>query len=186
MMRRWTTLLPVAVFVVLVVFFAWRLVLISRGDAPNMIPSVMIDKPAPAFDLPQLVLDRPGAAAAGLPGQVTLINFFSSWCIPCRSEHPLLVDLMSQAAVKGRLKLVGIDYKDRPEDGRAWLGRLGNPYDAIGMDRDGRVGIDFGVYGVPESYLIDRQGRIRYKQVGPFTPEDIHGKLLPLLAELSK
>jgi len=94
--------------------------------------------------------------------------------------------MMNRDGVKGRLRLVGIDYKDKPEDGRGWLARLGDPYDALGMDRDGRVGIDFGVYGVPESYLIDRQGRIRYKQVGPFTPEDIQEKLLPLLAELSK
>ncbi|MTJ79590.1 MAG: DsbE family thiol:disulfide interchange protein [Telmatospirillum sp.] len=185
-MRRWTTLLPAAVFFVLVAFFAWRLVLITRGDAPNLIPSVMIDKPAPAFDLPPLVLDRPGVQASGLQGKVTLINFFSSWCIPCRAEHPLLVNLMNRPDIKGRMTLIGIDYKDRPEDGRGWLDRLGNPYDAIGMDRDGRVGIDFGVYGVPESYLIDRQGRIRYKQVGPFTAEDIREKLLPLLAELNK
>ncbi|HXP97101.1 MAG TPA: DsbE family thiol:disulfide interchange protein [Telmatospirillum sp.] len=186
MLRRWSTLLPLAVFAVLVAFFAWRLVLITRGDAPNMIPSVMIDKPAPGFDLPPLVLDRPGTVTADLAGQVTLINFFSSWCIPCRAEHPLLVDLMVQPAVKGKLRLVGIDYKDKPEDGRGWLSRLGNPYQAIGMDRDGRVGIDFGVYGVPESYLIDRTGHIRYKQVGPFTADDIRSKLLPLLAELSK
>jgi DsbE subfamily thiol:disulfide oxidoreductase len=186
MMRRWTTFVPFAVFAVLVAFFGWRLVLITRGDAPNLIPSVMIDKPAPGFDLPPLVLDRPGAASDALSGKVTLINFFSSWCIPCRAEHPLLVDMMNRDGVKGRLRLVGIDYKDKPEDGRGWLARLGDPYDALGMDRDGRVGIDFGVYGVPESYLIDRQGRIRYKQVGPFTPEDIQEKLLPLLAELSK
>jgi DsbE subfamily thiol:disulfide oxidoreductase len=183
-MRRWPTLLPVIVFLVLVGFFARRLVLIDRGDAPDLIPSVMIDKEAPGFDLPPLLLNKAGAKSADLQGKVTLINFFSSWCIPCRAEHPLLVDLMSTA--KDRLTLIGIDYKDRPEDGRAWLGRLGDPYQAIAMDRDGRVGIDFGVYGVPESYLIDRQGRIRYKQIGPFTPEDIHGKLLPLLAELSK
>ena len=186
MPRRWSTVLPLAVFAVLVAFFAWRLILITRGDAPNLIPSVMIDKPAPGFDLPPLTQDRPGMAAADLSGQVTLVNFFSSWCIPCRAEHPLLVDLMAQPGVKERLRLVGIDYKDRPEDGRGWLSRLGNPYQAIGIDRDGRVVIDFGVYGVPESYLIDRTGRIRYKQVGPFTPDDIRGKLLPLLAELSK
>jgi DsbE subfamily thiol:disulfide oxidoreductase len=186
MLRRWSTLLPLVVFVVLVGFFAWRLVLITRGDAPNLIPSVMIDKPAPPFDLPPLMADRPGATAADFSGTLTLINFFSSWCIPCRAEHPLLVGLMTQPAVKGKLRLVGIDYKDKPEDGRGWLSRLGDPYQAIGMDRDGRVGIDFGVYGVPESYLIDGQGRIRYKQVGPFTPEDIQSKLLPLLAELSK
>ena len=170
-MRRWPTLLPIAVFLVLVGFFAWRLVLIERGDAPNMIPSALIDKEAPGFDLPPLLLNKSGVKSADLRGRVTLINFFSSWCVPCRAEHPLLVDLMSGGPAKDRLTLIGIDYKDRPEDGRAWLNRLGDPYQAIAMDRDGRVGIDFGVYGCRKSYLIDRQGRIRYKQVGPFTPK---------------
>ena len=184
-MRNWTTLVPVVAFLLLAGVFAWRLVLIERGDAPNLIPSVMIDKPAPDFALPALLLDKPGLKAADLKGQLTLINFFSSWCVPCRAEHPLLVALMNGAG-KGKLTLVGIDYKDRPEDGRAWLSRLGDPYRAIGADHDGRVGIDFGVYGVPESYLIDRTGRIRYKQIGPFTPDDISDKLLPLVTELNK
>lgn len=179
-MRRWPVLLPVAVFLVLVGFFAWRLVLMNRGDMPNMIPSVMIDKPAPAFDLPPLGLDKAGLKTADLQGQVTLVNFFASWCVPCRVEHPLLTQIAQ------KVRLVGIVYKDKPEDARAWLARLGNPYDRLAQDREGRAGIDFGVYGVPESYLIDKQGRIRYKQVGPFTPEDIQGKLLPLLAELNK
>lgn len=179
---RLSAFLPVLVFLVLAGFFAYRLVLIQKGDAPNMIPSVMIDKPAPSFDLPPLLADLPGLKNADLQGKVTLVNFFSSWCIPCRAEHPYLLELAS----KHRVNLVGVNYKDKPEDATAWLARLGNPYSAIGADRNGRVGIDFGVYGVPESYLIDRQGRIRYKQVGPFTPEDIEKKLLPLVAEVEK
>jgi DsbE subfamily thiol:disulfide oxidoreductase len=179
-MRRWPVLLPVVVFVVLVGFFGWRLILMQKGDTPNLIPSVMINKPAPSFDLPALLLDKPGLKSDDLKGQVTLVNFFASWCIPCRVEHPLLSQLGSH------VKLVGIVYKDKPEAARGFLDTLGDPYKAIAQDRDGRVGIDFGVYGVPESYLIDKEGRIRYKQVGPFTPEDINGKLIPMLAELNK
>lgn len=181
-MRRFTTLLPVLIFVVLAGFFGYRLLLIDKGDAPNMIPSVMIDKPVPAFDLPPLSDAKPGLKVADLQGKVTLINFFASWCVPCRAEHPLLMEL----AKTGKVALVGINYKDKPEDATAWLNRLGDPYAALAADRDGRTGIDFGVYGVPESYLIDKNGRIRFKQTGPFTPEDITGKLLPLVAELNK
>ena len=180
--RRLLAFLPVLVFLVLAGFFAYRLVLIQQGDAPNMIPSVMIDKPAPDFDLPPLLAGMPGLKSADLQGKVTLISIFASWCVPCRAEHPYLMEL----AAKHRVNLVGINYKDKPEDATAWLERLGNPYAAIGTDRDGRVGIDFGVYGVPESYLIDRQGRIRFKQVGPFTAEDIEKKLMPLVAEVEK
>ncbi|HLN24305.1 MAG TPA: DsbE family thiol:disulfide interchange protein [Patescibacteria group bacterium] len=176
-MRRVLYLLPVVVFLVLGGFF-WR----GLQMDPQLIPSPMIDKPAPAFALPPLKTDKPGLASADLQGKVTLVSFFASWCIPCRAEHPLLMDL----AASGKVIVVGVNYKDKPEDGLAWLGKLGDPYTAIGADRDGRVGIDFGVYGVPESYLIDKQGRIRFKQTGPFTPEIISGKLLPLVAELSK
>jgi len=176
-MRRVLYLLPVVVFLVLGGFF-WR----GLQMDPQLIPSPMIGKPAPAFALPPLKTDKPGLAAADLQGKVTLVSFFASWCIPCRAEHPLLMEL----AATHQVNLVGINYKDKPEDGLAWLGKLGDPYAAIGADRDGRVGIDFGVYGVPESYLIDKQGRIRFKQTGPFTAEDISNKLLPLVAELSK
>ena len=177
-MRRVFVLLPLAVFLVLVGFFLWPLV--KPGYSPSIIPSAMIDKPAPDFDLPPLRPDAPGVRQADLKGLVTLVNFFASWCVPCRVEHPLLSKLAD------RVVLIGIDYKDKPDDAIAWLNRLGDPYRAVAADRDGRVAIDFGVYGVPESYLIDRQGRIRYKQVGPFTDDDISDKLLPLVAELSK
>ena len=167
-------------FLILAGMFYWRIVMMERGDMPNNIPSPMISKPAPEFDLPPLVLDRPGLKLGDLKGKVTLVNFFASWCVPCRVEHPLLSQLAD------RVNLVGVAYKDKPEDSRAWLSRLGDPYKALAMDRDGRVGIDFGVYGVPESYLIDKNGVIRFKQTGPFSPDDIAQKLIPMLAELQK
>ena len=179
-MRRWPALLPVIVFLALAGMFYWRIVLMEQGDMPNNIPSPMISKAAPEFDLPPLLLDKAGVKLGDLKGKVTLVNFFASWCVPCRVEHPLLSQLGD------RVNLVGIAYKDKPEDSRSWLGKLGDPYKALGVDRDGRVGIDFGVYGVPESYLIDKNGVIRFKQTGPFTPEDIAKKLMPMLAELQK
>ena len=146
-----------------------------------MIPSVMINKPAPAFDLPALFEGQGRVTSAVLKGRVTLVDVFASWCVPCRSEHPYLTDIK-----KAGIALVGINYKDKPEDARGWLAKLGNPYDAIASDRDGRVGIDFGVYGVPESYLVDKNGMIRFKQTGPLTPEDIQTKILPLAKELAQ
>lgn len=178
---RPTAFLPVVIFVVLAGFFGYRLLMIEKGDAPNSIPSVMIDKPAPQFDLPPLYDGKPGLKTADLQGKVTLINFFASWCVPCRAEHQLLSTMTGKGFV-----LVGVNYKDKPEDAKAWLDRLGNPYDLLVADRMGQTGIDFGVYGVPESYLIDKQGRIRFKQTGPFTAESIEKDLLPRVAELNK
>jgi DsbE subfamily thiol:disulfide oxidoreductase len=178
---RPTAFLPVLIFLVLASFFGYRLVMIGQGDSPSAIPSVMIDKPAPQFDLPPLYDGKAGLSSAGLQGKVTLVNFFASWCIPCRAEHPLLAGLTGKGFV-----LVGVNYKDKPEDAKAWLDRLGDPYDVLVADRQGQTGIDFGVYGVPESYLIDKQGRIRFKQTGPFTPETIEKDLLPRVAELNK
>jgi DsbE subfamily thiol:disulfide oxidoreductase len=180
-LRRWPAFVPIAIFLVLVGFFAYRLVMIDHGDAPNLIPSVMINKPVPNFTLPSLFDGKPQVVSEEIKGKVTLIDVFASWCVPCRIEHPYLDEIK-----KAGIVLVGINYKDRPEDARRWLVQLGNPYDAIGTDRDGRVGIDFGVYGVPESYLIDKQGVIRYKQTGPLTLEDIEKVILPLATELSK
>ena len=177
MMRR---VLPLLIFIIVLGFIAIRLVKMEKGDMPNDIKTVLIDKPAPELNLPALLETKPGLATADLDGKVTLVNFFASWCIPCRSEHPLL------AGLKGKVNLVGIAYKNEPADTRNWLAGLGDPYDAIAVDRDGRTGIDFGVYGVPESYLIDRQGRIRYAWKKPFTPEEIQTRLLPMIAELDK
>jgi len=142
---------------------------------------VLINKPAPAFDLPPLFTGQAGFKTADLRGKVTLINFFASWCVPCRAEHPMLPQI-----TKAGIVLVGINYKDRPEDAKAWLAELGSPYNAVAADANGRTGIDFGVYGVPESYLIDKQGVIRFKQTGPLTPEIITNQLIPLAEKLSK
>jgi cytochrome c biogenesis protein CcmG/thiol:disulfide interchange protein DsbE len=173
-MRRLLFLVPVALFTVLAVYFGLGL---SRD--PSLLPSALINKPAPDFSLLPLG-DVPGLAAADLVGQVTLVNFFASWCAPCRIEHPLLMRL----AAEDRVALYGIDYKDMPENATRLLAELGDPYRRIGVDRDGRTAIDFGVYGVPETYIIDKGGRIRYRQVGPITAEDYEGKILPLLKQL--
>ncbi len=165
----------------LVGFFIWRLYLVGQGFAPNLIPSVMISKPAPSFDLPPLMGGEAGFKTEDLKGKVTLVNFFASWCIPCREEHAYL-PLINQAGIA----LVGINYKDRPIEAKAWLAELGNPYPRIAVDANGRTGIDFGVYGVPESYLIDKQGVIRFKQIGPLTPDVIKNQVIPLAEKLSK
>ena len=178
--RRLLPLLPVMLFAALLGFLATRLQTIGRGDAPNLLPSAMLDRPAPDFSLSSLFEGHPPVTQQTLKGKVTLVNIFASWCVPCRAEHPLLLGLKKEGVA-----LVGINYKDRPEEARRWLEKSGNPYDAVGMDGDGRVGIDFGVYGVPESYLIDKQGVIRFKQTGPLTPEDIAEKLLPLAKGLN-
>jgi len=176
--RRMLFLLPALAFLPIAVWFALGL---EPGRDPSLVPSVMIDKPVPAFDLPGL----PGGAgltSAGLKGKVTLVNLFASWCVPCRVEHPFLLNL----AKDKRLEIVGIAWKNSPQDAAAFLAELGDPYARVGVDQSGRVGIDFGAYGVPESYLVDKEGRIRFRQVGPLSQEDIDRKLKPLVAELAK
>lgn len=175
-MRRLLFILPVVVFAGLLAWFAKGLT-----QDPRKLPSALIDRPAPEFDLPPLGT-RPGLAKSDLAGEVTLVNFFASWCVPCRVEHPMLMRL----AEEGKVRVVGVDYKDKPEDAQALLTQLGDPYKRIGVDRSGRVAIDFGVYGVPETYLIDREGRIRFRQVGPLTPDDYQKHVLPLLKELGQ
>jgi cytochrome c-type biogenesis protein CcmF len=171
--------LPALAFLGLVGVFFWRLYQTSEGDTPNLIPSVLIDKPAPSFDLPPLYAGQPGFKTADLKGRVTLVNFFASWCAACRIEHPNLASVTRQG-----VRVVGIDYKDKPEDAKAWLAELGNPYQAIGVDAQGHTGIDFGVYGAPESYLIDKQGVVRFKWAGVLTPEIIRDQLIPLVEKL--
>ena len=174
-MSRLLYLLPLLLFLALIGYFIAGL----QRD-PHILPSAMIDKPAPDFSLPALVADKPGIARADLDGPL-LVNFFASWCVPCRAEHPMLGVLANEG-----VPLLGIAWKDKPEDARAWLAELGDPYRRLAIDRDGRVGIDFGVYGVPETYVIDRTGKIRYRQVGPITPDDLAHTIRPLLAELAK
>lgn len=177
-MRRAFYLAPVLLFLVLAGYFALAL---QPGHDPQALPSAMIDKPAPAFDLAGLN----GAANLSrdaLAGQVVLINFFSSWCVPCKVEQPILMRL----AEREHVPLYGIDYKDRPDAAKKLLAQLGNPYRSVGVDPDGRVAIDFGVYGVPETYVIDKQGRIRLRYAGPLTADILDKELLPLLKELNR
>jgi cytochrome c biogenesis protein CcmG/thiol:disulfide interchange protein DsbE len=168
-------LLPLGIFLVLVVFFAVGLKL-----DPREVPSPLINKPAPAFRLP--VLGAPGKTFSpeDMRGQVWLLNVWASWCAACRDEHPLLVELSN----RGLLTIVGMDYRDTDAEGSAVLSNAGNPYTIVATDADGRVGIDYGVYGVPETYVIDKQGVIRYKQIGPITIEALRDKILPLVKGL--
>jgi cytochrome c biogenesis protein CcmG/thiol:disulfide interchange protein DsbE len=177
-MRRALFFLPVLAFAALAVYFALAL---APGRDPHLLPSALIDKPAPAFDLAALG-GGPALARDALKGQVVLVNFFASWCVPCRVEQPLLMRI----AEEEHLPLYGIAYKDKPENTAAFLKQLGDPYRAVGLDREGRTGIDFGVYGVPETYVIDKTGRIRYRHVGPLTAEVLDQQLLPLVKKLGR
>ncbi len=178
-MRRLAYVLPALLFGAVA---AWFLVALVSGRDPSVVPSALLDRPAPEFVLPPLFADQPGVARADLDGRVILVNFFASWCVPCRAEHPQLMQL---AEAEGVL-IFGIAYKDKPEASRDFLAELGNPYDRIGIDADGRTAIEFGVYGVPESYVIDTAGMIRYREVGPLTPTVLADKILPLIAGLRK
>ncbi|MDQ6917280.1 MAG: DsbE family thiol:disulfide interchange protein [Pseudomonadota bacterium] len=171
---RWS--IPLALFVVLVAFL-W----VGLGRDPREVPSPLIGKPAPSFALPQIHGDKP-LSSAELKGKVWLLNVWASWCVSCRVEHPLLLQLAKANIVP----VYGLDYKDKPDDGRAWLAQNGDPYTASIVDFDGRVGIDYGVYGVPETFVIDRAGIVRYKQIGPLSVEALQGKILPLVRELQK
>ena len=176
-MRKALYLLPLLAFCVLVAWFALAL---RPNYDPQTLPSAMIDQPAPAFDLAAL---NGGAnlSLGGLKGQVVLVNFFASWCVPCRVEQPILMRLAKQDHVA----LYGIDYKDQPAAARRVLAELGDPYRAIGLDADGITGINFGVYGVPETYVIDKTGQIRKRFVGPLTEQSLQQELLPLLKQLN-
>lgn len=176
-MRRLIYLLPALLFLVLAGYFAWAL---RPGYDPQALPSALLNKEAPAFDL--TALQGGGTLSRdGLKGQPVVVNFFASWCVPCRIEHPLLMRLAQQDQVP----IYGIAYKDKPEDATKLLAQMGDPYRRIGVDRDGRTGLDFGVYGVPETYVIDRDGHIRKRFVGPLTAEQVRDELLPLLKKLS-
>lgn len=178
-MRKLLFLIPLLIAFGLFGFFYAGL---KDGRDPSALPSALLDKPAPQFDLPALLADRPGLATADLKGSVQLVNVFASWCVPCRAEHPILMRM----AKEDGLTIHGIAYKDKPEDSRAFLASLGNPYDRVGLDESGRTAIDWGVYGVPETYVVDRDGIIRWKYTGPLTPELLDGKILPLIESLRK
>jgi len=177
---------PLALFIGLVLYF---FVTLRPGYDPSQLPSAMIGKPAPNFSLPGVPgrLDatgrpvREGFSKQDMAGHVVLVNFFASWCVPCRIEHPVLMGLGPTANVP----LVGIAYKDGPADTIRFLNEYGNPYIALGMDENGRTGIDFGVYGVPETYVIDKKGVIQLRHVGPLTAEAVAREILPLVAALN-
>jgi len=175
-MRRIFYLLPLTIFLVLAVYFS---VSLRPGHDIHELPSAMIEKPAPAFDLADLG-DSNKLALSGLKGHPVVINFFASWCVPCRIEHPLLMRLSQQ----DHLPLYGIAYKDLPADSTRLLTTFGDPFRQVGIDRDGRVALDFGVYGVPETYVIDAKGIIRKRFVGPLTAEVVEKELMPLLKQL--
>jgi cytochrome c biogenesis protein CcmG/thiol:disulfide interchange protein DsbE len=168
-------LLPLVGLVALIAVFAMN---INRD--PSLVRSVLIDKPAPEFSLPAVEgLPQPGFDTASLKGQVTIVNVFASWCIPCRDEHPVLEALKAKTGIP----LYGMNQKDAAENARAFLAELGNPYDRIGADAAGRTSIDWGVYGVPETFIVDAKGIIRFKHTGPLLMEDIERELVPALAK---
>ena len=175
-MLRARFLIPLAVFAVLVVFLGIGLTL-----DPREVPSPLIDKPAPPFQLPQLHAPDKTIAQKDMLGKVWMLNVWASWCVACREEHRTILEL----ARSGVVPVLGLNYKDERADGIAWLDRLGNPYSLSAYDRDGRIGIDYGVYGVPETYVIDKAGVIRYKRIGVVTPEIVRDKILPLVKELN-
>ncbi len=178
-MRRLIFFLPAGAFVILAGFFLSQL-LLNRD--PSYIPSALIDRPAPAFALPG-VDGRPGPdgfATADLLGDLTLVNVFASWCVPCLAEHPLITRL----AEEDGYRVYGINHRDQDAEAAAWLRRNGDPYARVGADRDARVSVEWGVTGVPETYIVDARGVIRYKHVGPLTRQSVEDELLPLLREI--
>jgi cytochrome c biogenesis protein CcmG/thiol:disulfide interchange protein DsbE len=170
-------LIPLLLFVVLVVFLA-----VGLNRDPHEVPSPLINKPAPAFDIPQLAQENKTFSPESMKGQVWILNVWASWCVACREEHPVLVELANSQ----QAPVIGLDYKDKREDALAMLAKQGNPYVLSAFDANGRVGIDYGVYGVPETYVIDRAGIIRFKHIGPITPAVLNEKIYPLLSELKK
>ncbi|MFH0344086.1 MAG: DsbE family thiol:disulfide interchange protein [Chromatiales bacterium] len=166
--------LPLTAFVLLI-----ALLVVGLRRDPRLVPSPFIDNPAPGFDLPQLRDPAKRITTDDLKGTATLVNVWASWCVACRDEHPLLLDL----ARTSELRIIGLNYKDERKQALAWLRRLGDPYEKIAYDGDGRAAIEWGVYGVPESFLVDAGGVIRLKHVGPLTPEVVASELLPRLRE---
>ena len=178
MTKRLLFLLPVLIFIVIAGYFLWGL---APDRDPNAVPTAMIDKPTPSFDLPAVTgLAVPGLATADLAsGEVVMVNFFASWCVPCRAEHGYLTELVERTGVP----LYGINHRDKAVDAVAWLAELGNPYRRIGADA-GRAAVEWGVTGVPETFVIDGDGRIRYHHRGPLLPEVITREVEPMLQAL--
>ncbi|MCO5071573.1 MAG: DsbE family thiol:disulfide interchange protein [Rhizobiaceae bacterium] len=173
--RTLLVLIPFLVFAGLAILFLAQL--LSGRDA-SVVPSALIGSPAPQTDLPPLEgLNLPGLSSADFAGKVTLVNVWASWCAPCREEHPMLIRLSQDK----RFSIAGLNYKDKPENARRFLGELGNPYTAIGVDHAGRAAINWGVYGVPETYVVGRDGKILHRHVGPLSPDAIRDDLMPAI-----
>lgn len=179
----WIAILPLAVFLALAATFYS---LLSRdGRDASRLPSALLDKPAPVLEMPPLEgLSENGKIIAGISGDIfkdklSVVNVFASWCVPCRQEHPQIMAL----AKDGRFQMVGLNYKDSSRNALGFLGELGNPYDLIGVDRNGRAAIEWGVYGIPETFLVDSEGRVFHKHVGPINREILEKKILPLLEQ---
>lgn len=166
---------PLLIFIVIAIFLAVGLKL-----DPKNIPSPLVNKPAPAFIAAKLDQPEHKLSPADMKGKVWLFNVWASWCVSCREEHPVLNKLAQRKLVA----LIGLNYKDEPDAAKQWLSTLGNPYDASIMDRDGRIGLDYGVYGVPETFVVDKQGVVRYKHTGPVRAEDVEQIFLPLISKL--
>ncbi|MDP1530936.1 MAG: DsbE family thiol:disulfide interchange protein [Rhodoferax sp.] len=171
------SLIPLGIFFVLLIFLG-----VGLTRDPSVIPSPLIGKPAPLFTAPHLQSADQKFSPKDMLGKVWLLNTWASWCVACRQEHPILVEFAKTKTIP----VVGLNYKDKEADGLKWLARYGDPYDLTVTDKDGRIGIDFGVYGVPESFLIDKNGIIRYKQIGPITNEALRDTIIPLIRELQK
>ena len=174
--RPWPYLLPIAIFAGIGI-----LLYLGLYRDPTLVPSPLIGKPVPEFELGPVQGRELGLSSQDLRREVTLVNVFASWCVACRDEHPLFLDLDRE----GIVPIHGLNYKDAPEDAAAWLDALGDPYTRIGADLDGRVGLDWGVYGVPETFVVGRDGHIAYKHIGPVTPRVLDEIILPLVRALS-
>jgi cytochrome c biogenesis protein CcmG/thiol:disulfide interchange protein DsbE len=177
--RRLVYFLPLSVFLILAVYFA-----IGLTKDPSALPSVLINKPAPDFNLAP-IKGRPGKGFSSndlKKGEVSVVNVFASWCLPCRTEHALITRLAKMKIAR----VYGLNYKDKPESALRWLQELGDPYAAIGTDPKGRVAIYFGVYGIPETFIIDATGTIRYKLVGPITQEILNSTIVPIIKNISQ
>ncbi|MFZ4653166.1 MAG: DsbE family thiol:disulfide interchange protein [Methylococcaceae bacterium] len=170
-------LIPLGVFLVMVIFLA-----IGLSLDPRNLPSPLIGKPTPTFQLPKVEEPSQALTPESFRGRVILLNVWASWCVSCRQEHPVLLEL----AQRQEVPIFGLNYKDQLTAARDWLSKFGNPYEASGFDQDGRVGIDLGVYGVPETFVIDKKGLIRMKHTGPVTPQALEKDILPLVERLKQ
>lgn len=181
--RRLLAFIPLLIFAGLAALFFIQL---SRGGGSNVVPSALIGAPVPAVELPALEgltqagVQIPGLSPEQLKGQVSIVNIWASWCAPCRAEHPILVELSQD----NQFQLIGINYKDKPSNALRFLGSLGNPYDIVGVDENGRSSIEWGVYGVPETFIVDVDGKIAHKHVGPLSPEAMETTFMPALADI--